>query len=80
MKECIAQQERKQGTLKLAWEGKRHWSFTASAMAEKEWGKGVGINATLTLLIPDSILEILGTWTLVQSPWLDSVSKAEITA
>lgn len=56
MKECRAQQERKQGTLKLVWERKRHRSFTASAMGEKEWGKGVGMNATLTLLNPDSIL------------------------
>lgn len=60
--------------------GKKTLVFHSLCHGRKEWGKGVGINATLTLLIPDSILEILGTWTLVQSPWLDSVSKAEITA
>lgn len=48
-------------------------------MGEYEWGGGVGMEALLTLAIPERFLEVLGTQTLVQSPWLSSEPKEEIT-
>ena len=78
-KQCRHLQERNQVTLKLFWVRKRYQSSTAPTTGEYEWGGGVGMEALLTLAIPERILEVLGTQTLVQSPWLCSEPKAEIT-
>lgn len=48
-------------------------------MDEYDCGGKEGLKALLTFAIPEGIPDVLGTQTLVQSPWLSSEPKAEIT-
>jgi len=48
-------------------------------MDEYDCGGEYDLNAFLTFAIPEGITDVLGTQTLVQSPWLSSEPKAEIT-
>lgn len=46
-------------------------------MDEYDCGGEDGLKALLTFAIPEGIPDVLGTQTLVQSPWLSSEPKAE---
>ena len=48
-------------------------------MDEYDCGGEYDLKDLLTLAIPEGIPDVLGTQTLVQSPWLSSEPKAEIT-